>query len=156
MIRKTLLPTLAPFFGQAPPGVTVFVTTTVPATDVNETTTVNFPSHGSISQTRDYARQAFGPGITIEHLYSAYDGVVNKKSNVDAVFVKLTKLARVRAQIIAGADGQHIGRLINASPSFASMLRSLIPTGGIFGSSAIRPTNLTESGTFTFELSPGA
>ncbi len=188
----------ASLFGQSPIGVTVYVTTSVAAPNVDEVTTVNFPRHGDLDATLAFARKAFGNRVRVGHQYSAFDSLAtkNKKdiikltltfdpSDVSPVFAKLkalggtpagvatfkirnrealdeialaklTKLAQKRAAIIAQADGQHIGRLINATPSFASMLQSLIPTGGIFGTGTpIRPVQLTESGSFTFELVPG-
>lgn len=188
----------ASLFGQNPIGVTVYVTTSVAAPNVDEVTTVNFPRHETLDATLAFARKAFGSSVRVDHQYSAFDSLAKKTkkdivkltltfdpSQVAPVFAKLkslggtpagvatfkirnqealdevaltklTKLAQKRAEIIAQADGQHIGRLINASPSFASMLQSLIPTGGIFGTGTpVRPVQLTESGSFTFELLPG-
>ena len=189
----------ASLFGQNPVGITVFVTTSVKAPNVDEITTISIPRHGTVDEIVAQVTKAFGPQVKVEHLYSAFDSLAKQGSKdivkfsitfdpgqVTAVFAKLkslggsptgvasfrirnqealdeialaklTKLARKRAEIIATADGEHLGRLISASPSFFSMLSSLIPTGGIFGNAAMktRPVQLSESGSFTFALLPG-
>jgi uncharacterized protein YggE len=70
--------------------------------------------------------------------------------------------AHARAEVLASADGRHIGRLLNVTPGigdyFGSMMSSLTSFVEAFGKGsgafAAGPPEVSESATFTFELTP--
>jgi uncharacterized protein YggE len=70
--------------------------------------------------------------------------------------------AHTRAEVLAAADGRHIGRLLNVTPGigdyFGSMMSSISTFVEAFGKGsgafAAGPPEVSESATFTFELTP--
>ena len=76
-----------------------------------------------------------------------------------------TKAARAKAAVIASADGRTVGRMVSASPSYASIFKDMyagMPQLGalsaMFGqrnSLGVKQTaSVTADGSFTFELAP--
>ncbi len=68
--------------------------------------------------------------------------------------------ARARAEAIAAADGRHVGKLLNVQPGvtdyLGSMLTGLTALAQTFGHGMVTESapQVTQSGTFTFELTP--
>ena len=72
-----------------------------------------------------------------------------------------TKSARVQAEAAAAADGRHIGRLLNVSPSpmamlqdVTSMLSNVPQAAALFGGAGRGSATSFVSGYYTFELLP--
>ncbi len=78
----------------------------------------------------------------------------------DAAYRAALVTARARAEAIAAADGRHVGKLLNVQPGvtdyLGSMMTGLTALAQTFGRGLVTESapQVTQTGTFTFELAP--
>ncbi|HEY5257784.1 MAG TPA: SIMPL domain-containing protein [Candidatus Baltobacteraceae bacterium] len=110
--------------------------------------------------------QAVAARLTAAHF--TVDQVMVRARDPDALdaqaLAAATRAARARAETIAAADGRHVGRLVNVSPSLASLFKdaaaNIVPAVGPLAQmfaqmqSQGQSVTVSESGTYTFELLP--